>query len=216
MQTEDQFCPLCGTPLACAEGSPGFDCPRNPYPDRTTAVTRYNFIKRLLLFLTLAGCGISILVNFLAVPGFLWSLIVLASALYCWAVVPPLLRRGTNFGAQAVLQVVLTGFLVVALDFLIGYNGWSVTYVVPGLLCAGTLAILLMVVFNRTRWAQVVLYQIIIGFFGFVPLGLYYLDIAQNLIIVLISAGLSIASIALILAFGDRSVKNEFKRRFHV
>ena len=216
MQSEEQFCPLCGTPLSAAEDTPDFESPRNLYPDGSAAATRYNFIRRLLVFFTLAGCGISILVNFLATPGFWWSLIVLASSLYCWAVVPPLLRKGTNYGAQAVMQVVLTSLLVVALDFVIGYHGWSVSYVIPGLLGAGTLVIVLLVIFDRMRWGQVVLYQITIGIFGFVPLVLYYFDIAQNLIIALVSAALSILSIAFILAFGDRTVKNEFRRRFHV
>lgn len=212
--TESDFCPLCGTPLEPASPPAGI-LPRNEYPDLSHVMVQYNFIRRLLLFISLLGCGLSVLVNVLVTPYFMWSLIVVASVAYCWLILPPLLRRGVNYAAQAVLQVVFTSVLVVALDVIIGYRGWSVTYVVPGLLCAGILAIALMIALNRTNWAQYLLYQLIMGIFGFVPLLLYFLGFARNMVMVLVTAGCALASLLATIVFGDRTIKSEFKRRFH-
>lgn len=210
------FCPLCGADLQKSDVPSAAPGPGNAYPDLTGLVAPYDFVRRLLLFLTVLGCGMSVLVNLLVTPWFLWCLIVLAAAVYCWAVIPPVLSRGRNYAKQIVWQVSLTAALVIALDFITGYRGWSVDYVLPGLLSAGILATCLMSIFNRTNWNQYALYQVLIGVFGFIPLLLYLLGITDSLIMVLVTAGLALASILITFIFGDRSVKSEFKRRFHM
>lgn len=215
VQTEGEFCPLCGTALH-TQPAPAGPLPRNRYPDLSGATAQYNLFLRLMLFFSLLGGGLSVLINLLAAPGFLWSLIVVAALAYLWLSVPPLLRRGVNYAKRIMFQVVFTSLLVVALDFIIGYRGWSVTFVIPALLDAAILAVAVMVVFNRVNWAQYIFYQLVIGVFGFVPLVLYLLDIAQNLVMVLVTAGLALASILLSIIFGDKSLKSDFKRRFHM
>lgn len=175
----------------------------------------YSLVLRIMLFASLLGSGVSILINLLVTPGSMWSLIVVAVVVYCWATIPPLLRKGVNFAKQTVLMVSLTSLLVVGLDMLTGYQGWSVTYVVPGLLTSGTVAIALMVLFNRTNWAQYVMYQLLMGIFGFIPLILYFAGASHNLILVLVSSGVSLASLLATFVFADRTIKSEFKRRLH-
>ena len=208
-----EFCPLCGNPL---EESPKTGAPLNLYPDLSGRERQYNLIYRLLLFLSLLGAGLSVLINLLVPSKFLWCLIVLAALLYLWLSVPPLLRRGFNYSRRIMFQVLFTCVLMVALDIIIGYTGWSVDYVVPGLLSAGIGAIGVMVVFNRTNWAQYVLYQVQMGIFGFIPLLLYLLGLSNSLIMVLITASLALASLLVTIVLGDRSIKSEFKRRFHL
>lgn len=213
VQSKKDLCPLCGTPLFPSD----IDAPPiNQYPDLTKSIVQYNFIYRILLFLTITSIGVSLLVNWLVFPQFMWSLIVLASAVYCWVTIPPLLRRGANFAALSVLQVLVTSVLVVALDFIVGYKGWSTAYVVPALMMAGILVIGLMVIFNRTRWYQYVLYQVTMALLGFTPLILHYTGLKTSLVMVIISTSLGLASLALTIAFGDRSIKTEFRRRFHL
>ena len=215
VETGGEFCPLCGTRLEETPDRPADPVP-NAYPDLSRSMAQYNFVWRLFAFLTFFGCGFSVLINLLLNPRFLWCLIVIAAAVYSWATVPRLLARGANSAKKIVLTVLITALLVVALDLIIGYRGWSVDYVVPSLLITGILASWAMVMFNRTRWAQYVLYQVIVGIFGFVPLLLYLLGIGGNLVLVLVAAGLALASILITVTFGDRSIKNEFIKRFHV
>lgn len=215
MRTSSDFCPLCGTELAPGQNSSSKPPAPNSYPDLAKNIARYNLIKRILMFVSLLGCGICLMVNLLVTPGFLWCLIVIASVIYCWLAIPPLLRRGTNFAARIVLNIALTSLLTIMLDIIIGYSGWSVSYVLPSLLSAGILATALMALINRTNWAQIVLYQVLVGIFGFIPLLLYVLGIASNLVMVIITAALALASLLVTLLFGDRSIKSEFKRRFH-
>lgn len=215
VQNKKDFCPLCGTPLDPAQ-TPAYPLPSNHYPDLSRALAKYNFVVRILLLITLLGSGVSLLVNLLVSPGFLWSLIVIAASTYCWLVVPPLLRRGVNYAAQTVLQVFGTSLLMIVLDSIIGFRGWSISYVIPGLLMAGILSIGLMAIFNRTFWSQYVLYQVLMGVFGFIPLLLYLLGLPSNLLMVIFTGALAMASLLITFIFSDRTVKNEFKRRFHL
>lgn len=213
-RVEGQFCPLCGATLAEA-AAPGYSLPQNQYPDLSGITARYHFIWRLLVFLSLLGSALSVLINLLVPTGFLWCLIVIAAVGYLWLSIPPLLRRGVNYAKRIVAQVFFTSLLVVAFDFIIGYQGWSVSYVVPGLLSAGIMAVGLMMVFNRTSRPQYIFYQFLMGLFGLVPLVLYLLGFAHNLVMVLITFGLGLSSVLITLVFGDRSLKNDFRRRFH-
>lgn len=210
-----EFCPLCGAPLAPEPLSDKAPLPQNTYPDLSGMAAQYNFVKRLLIFFSLLSSGVSLLVNLLVPIGFLWSLIVIAAILYLWLSVPPLLSRGVNYAKHIVLQTLFTSLLVVALDIITGYNGWSVSFVVPALFCGGIVAIGLMVVFNRTSWVQYVLYQVLMAVFGFVPLVLWLVGLANNIVMVILSAAMGLASLLITIIFGDRSIKSEFKRRFH-
>jgi hypothetical protein len=156
------------------------------------------------------------LINWLVTPDFWWCLIVLAVAAYCWISIPPLLRRGANYATRAVWQVIFTSALCVALDFIVGYTGWSVSYVVSSLLCAGILSIGLMAIFSRTSWTQYVFSLAWMALFSFVPLILLLVGIAQNVVLVIITAALGLACLLTLIVFGDRTIKNEFKRRFHL
>lgn len=209
------FCPLCGAELQETAVSEPFVAPNN-YPNLRGQIRQYNFIKRLILFVTLLACAISVLVNWLVTPTMWWSVIVLLVSVYCWVTIPPLLRRGANYATRTVWQALFTSALVIVLDFYTGYRGWSVSFVIPSLLSAGILAIGLMAIFNRTNWTQYMFSEIWMAVFAFVPLILYLADIAQNLVMVLVPAGLGIASILAMIVFGDKSLKNEFRRRFNI
>lgn len=216
VDTGADFCPLCGAALQPAQTAfAGCAPPPSPYPDLRGQAARYNLIVRTFLFISLFGCGVCLLINLLVPARFWWSLIVIAAVAYCWLSIPPMLRRGANYAARTVLQVTLVSLFVLALDFIVGYTGWSVSYVIPALLSTGILAILLMVAFNRTSWTRYVMYQVLMGIFGFIPLVLYLLGFADSVAMVLVTAGLALASLLATIVFGDRGIKNEFRKRFH-
>jgi hypothetical protein len=215
VRTKGEFCPLCGTALVPATAHAA-RLPENDYPDLTGAAAQYNLFFRLALFLSLLSAGLSVLVNLLVPAKLLWCLIVVAALAYLWLTVPPLLRRGANHAKRTMYQAVFTSLMVTALDFIIGYRGWSIAYAVPALLDAAIVAVGLMVMFNRTGWSQYIFYQMLTAVFGFAPLTVYLMGFANNLVMVLVTAGLALASLLLTIIFGEKSIKNDFRRRFHV
>ncbi len=203
-------CPLCGAPLLSDSG----DEAPPAYP-QVASRKRYHFAYRLLFFLSLLTVAVCGLVNWLVTPGSFWWPFVVTVVVYAWLAVPHALRRGGNGGGKTLMQVVCASALVVLLDVEIGWQGWSVSFVLPFIFCAGIVAVFVLILCNRTNWAGYVVYQVVLAIFGFVPLVLYLAGAAKSLVAVLVPTVLPAASLAALAAFGDRSIKSEFKRRLH-
>ena len=151
------LCPLCGTPLA---GLADADCAA-VYPPAGSR-KEYNFVKRLLLWLAVAGAAACIVVNLLVMPSF-----------------------------------------------------WGVSFVVPAFICAGIVAVVVLVMCNRTNWAGYVLYQAVLAVFGLAMPVLYFTGLAHSLVGAVVPSILAVATLAGMAVFGDRTIKNEFRRRLH-
>ena len=203
-------CPLCGAPL---QQGPGGEKPA--YPKFVESRKRYYFVRRLLLFLSILSAFVCILVNLLATPEFWWWPFVVTGLVYVWCAVPHIFRKGGNLGGKLLMQVVCASALFVALDFETQWRGWSVTFALPLVFCAGIIGVLILILCNRTNWAVYVLYQVTLAAFGFIPLCLYLAGVSTSLLTALLPTCLAAASLAMLAAFGDRSIKNEFKRRLH-
>lgn len=206
--TPAALCPLCGGPLHKTLNAPQVSA----YP-AFTGKAGYHFAKRLLILLSVIACAVCIAVNLILMPSFWWWTIAVTVVLYTWAVVSHAMRRGGNAGGKVLMQVVCAIALALLVDFETGYRGWSVSYVLPVILCAGIVAVIVLILCNRTSWVVYVLYQMILALFGFVPLVLYFTGVAGNFIFALVPSFLALVSIVGMLLFGDRTIKNEFRRR---
>ena len=77
-------------------------------------------------------------------------------------------------------------------------------------------AVLLMMLVNRMNWQSYFMYQITITFLSFVPLIFWKIGWTHHPLLTVLAAGVSVAALAATVILGDRSVKRELKRRFHV
>lgn len=206
--TPTDQCPLCGGPLE------GYADPnsRPAYPPQTEA-KNYHFVRRLLLFLTAVICVACTIVNLLCAPTHWWWPYVITAFGYLWLSVPHMARRGGNGGGKTLMQVVCLSALTSLLDFEIGWRGWSVDFAFPVISCGGILTVIALILSNRTNWAGYVLYQVVLAVFGFVPAVLYAAGIMHFLPGAVVPGMLATASLLALFIFGDRSIKNEFRRR---
>ncbi len=215
VRTKDERCPVCGNALE------GINRPlsiraKNNYPDHRSQLATYGLLRRVLKVTTVFVCLFSALVNLLLTPMLWWSVLVLGAAMYGWLVVPAWMRRNANVVRVLAVQVVLTSIAVVLVDFVTGYRGWSMDYVVPSLLIAGIVCAALIIILDYRHWSYYVFYQVLICLFGISPLLFYFLNISHNLPLVLVSVGLGLAGLVATLGFADKSIKNEFIKRFHI
>lgn len=215
--SQKSYCPLCGQGLfSLAERAEKDSPPPIPYPDLSRVKKSYNIFLRVWLFVTLLILGSSFLLNLLVFRESPWSLILLVIAVYVWLMLLSLLRRGVNQAKRLTLHVSVTSLLFFFMDYLTGYEGWSLSYAMPILFMGGIIGILVMSIFLHARWQDYVFYQVLMGLFGFIPLILYFSGIAKSLLMVILVSSLGLASILFTLIFADRSLKEDFVRRFHL
>lgn len=112
-----------------------------------------------------------------------------------------------SLGIQAILLLI---------DALTGLRGWSVDYAIPCVALFEVAAVLLMMLVNRMNWQSYFMYQITITFLSFVPLIFWKIGWTHHPLLTVLAAGVSVAALAATVILGDRSVKRELKRRFHV
>lgn len=176
-------------------------------------VRRYSFAKRLLAFLSVAAVGVCACVNLLTDPAFWWWLVAATAIGYAWAAVLHSMRRGGNGGGRILMQVVCGAAVCLLLDLETGWKGWAAAFALPVIFCAGIVSIDVLILCRRTSWAEYVIYQVALAALGFLPLVLYLAGIGHALwaaVLPAMAAGISLLALAL---FGDRTIKNEFRRR---
>ncbi|WP_367924237.1 DUF6320 domain-containing protein [uncultured Ruthenibacterium sp.] len=204
--TPVEICPVCGGPLSGQNEKP-------VYPVLGFR-RRYHLVRRILLFCSILTVAICVFVNLAVMPHFWWWLIVATSFIYTWTALPHILRTGGNAGGKILMQVVCMGALVMLLDAETGWRGWSVDFVLPIILCIGIAAIMVVVLCNLTHWARYVLYQVVLALLGFLPLVFYWIDFSRVFWAAAVPAVMALASLTALALFGDRSIKNEFLKRF--
>lgn len=204
-------CPLCKSVLSEPRGPAS----KNAFPTPEIDSKQYHFLKRLLIFLSVIAGSASLFINFITYDGFLWSLITVAGILYLWAVISHSVANHINVASKILVQSFLGSIFIVLIDYLLGYRGWSVDFVIPSIFSTADVAVVIVILINRMNWRNYMLYQFVIALLGFVPLLLYLIHISDNPIFVIISTSLSALSLLGTFIFGDKAVKSELRRRLH-
>ena len=135
--------------------------------------------------------------------------------------------------AEVELPKARIAYVMAIVAILCGGNGigivaagllWKKTQNLPGAIAlavaftAAALAIVAVVVLvmcNRTNWAGYVLYQAMLAVFGLAMPVLYFTGLAHSLVGAVVPSILAVATLAGMAVFGDRTIKNEFRRRLH-
>ncbi|MSS09055.1 MFS transporter [Clostridium sp. WB02_MRS01] len=198
----------------------------NGVPDRRDDMGRYPQIrydqKRLkklaaifygLLFFVGAILGV---INYATYSGSLWSIIAIGLMAYTALTVEYSILRHANLASKILMQTVAAQVLLVALDHSTGYNGWSVNYGIPSTILFADLSVVFLILVNRMNWQSYFMYQIAITVFSFIPLILWAAGLLTRPFLALITVTVTVIILAVTIALGDRSVKTELKRRFHV
>lgn len=205
------ICPLCRTVLTDFDGNTA----RNIYPYVDANLRKYNFITRFFLFLSIIVGIASVAINYLTYSGIMWSVLVVASILYAWAAIIHSIKHHINVASKILVQVVFGSIFVIIGDFVLGYSGWAVNYVIPNLFSVANIAVLIIIIINRMNWHNYVMYQLAIAFLGFLPIVLYLFRIIDKPLITIIATVISSMTLLVTFVFGDKTVRSELKRRFH-
>lgn len=167
------------------------------------------------------GCMIFIgailgFINYATYSGSLWSVIAIVLMAYGGLTVKYSVLRHSNLASKIFLQTVAAQVLLVALDHSTGYNGWSVNYGIPSTILFADLSVVFLILVNRMNWQSYFMYQIAITAFSFIPLILWAAGLLTRPTLALITTVVTVIVLTVTIVLGDRSVKTELKRRFHV
>lgn len=210
---ETTVCPLCRNVLEetkePAETAVGY-----PYVKGT--VKKLNFVVRLYSFLAIVTEVVLIIVNYLTYQGLWWSAITGISILYFYITLKYSIQKNSGYRSVIWVQVIGAVLLVIAVDNIVGYRGWSVNYALPGAILLLDVTIMVLMLVNMVNWQSYLLMQICTVLVSIAGLVMWYFKVITRPVLSIIAAAVSACLLLGTLIFGDRKAKTELKRRFHV
>jgi len=207
---ETDHCPLCRSIL-----EPTHDV-ENMYPNVALKTRLLMLFSRVYLFGAILVVFLLVGINIVTPSQMWWSVLVGLVLLYGYLVLRYAVLGKTGYRSK-ILVLVLIGLLsLVAADFVTGYRGWSVNYVLPGSILLVDAIILGCMVWNRRNWQSYMMWQLLMILCSLVPAVLALLEIEQGWHLAFLPLVASCALFLWTLIIGDRRARLELKRRFHI
>ena len=209
-------CPLCSSVLETGRGEPEKADISWMYPDVKDVTRVLNFIVKLYTFLAIVIEAGLIAINYVTFSNIWWSAISGVGILYFYMTLRYSFLKNSGYKRVILIQILGGVLLTIAIDFIIGYRGWSVNFVVPSAILLFDVAIIVLMLVNMENWQSYILLQIMTIIFSIVTLILWRVHIIQYPVVTIIAAAVSAVLFVGTLIFGDRRAKMELKRRFHM
>ncbi len=207
---ETERCPLCDAVLEKTVEV------ENMYPDVRVKSRKMSLISKIYLFCAILAEAILVYLNIRLESQIWWCVITGLSLFYVYLVLRFAIIGKSGYKAKVIVLMMIAVSMVVIIDFVTGYNGWSVNYALPsGILLVDAVIIVLMLV-NIKGWQSYLVWQIFMIICSMVPMFLYLLGIVTRPELTLIAMGCSFFLFLGTFIIGDRRARVELKRRFHV
>ena len=207
---ETERCPLCHSVLEKTVEV------ENMYPNVRTMTRRLALLSRIYLFVAILVEALLIYLNVLSDSEMFWSAIPGLAMLYGYLVLRYAILGKSGCKGKIIVLTLIAILMVVAIDFVVGYRGWSVNYALPSAILLVDAGILILMCINRRNWQSYMMWQIFMILCSVVPLVLYAVGIVTAPILALLAFAFSTALFLGTLIIGDRRARTELRRRFHV
>lgn len=206
-----QICPLC----KCVVEKDGKGT--SSYPDIRLRTRKLNLAVRIFLFASILAEVMLVYANWKYFSGTWWCVITGAGFAYVYMMAKFAVLNDNAGYRSKFLALTFAGILyIILIDVVIGYNGWSVNFVLPGGLLFVDAFILAIMFLNRRNWQSYIMLELFMILLSALPLLLIGLGIITETFV----SGLAFAASVLLflgtLIIGDRRARSELKRRFHV
>jgi len=207
---ETDRCPLCSSVLEHTIAV------ENMYPNAKVKTRKWVFMSKVYLFCAIVLEVILLGINYVDKYKIGWSLIAGLVLLYGYLVIQLTILGQAGHKIKIVLLATITIVMMVLLDLLIGYKGWSVNYALPSCVIILDIGISILMLTNRRNWQSYIMWQLLMLLVsgGMILLFIFGIMTSPYMmgIAVMCSGFLFLGT----LIFGDRRARVEVQRRFHI
>ena len=152
---ETEYCPLCQSILEPTDEL------ENMYPDVRLKIRRLTLFSRIYLFCAILAEAALFCVNLLTESQIWWSAITGLAFLYFYMVLRYAILGKSGYKSKVTVLVILSILIAVVIDFVLGYRGWSVDYVLPVGILVVDAVVLICMIGNRRNWQSYMMWQIL-------------------------------------------------------
>lgn len=204
------ICPLCKNELEYGEKTP------NVFPAVPSIYEEQNIVFKILIFISILGASITLIVNYLINNYISWSLFVVVGIIFFWLNLVSSIYKRNNPNAIIFNQVLLLSSGVVVYDYLTGFSLWSITYAIP-FICIGAMAEMFIVsVILKNSPNDYVIYLLATSVIGLAQTTFIFTKVISVTWPSLVCFIVSIVMINTVLLFCNKRFRKEFRRKFHI
>ena len=207
---ETERCPLCHSVLEKTVEV------ENMYPNVRTMTRRLALLSRIYLFVAILVEALLIYLNVLSDSEMFWSAIPGLAMLYGYLVLRYAILGKSGYKGKIIVLTLIAILMVVAIDFVVGYRGWSVNYALPSAILLVDAGILVLMCINRRNWQSYMMMQLFLVLMSVIAMILVAVKIIWFPYLAMGAMGASLFLFLGTLIIGDKRAITELKRRFHI
>lgn len=190
--------------------------PVNMYPaiyQRTRMAKRIVWIATFVLVLVQV---LLFLLNYYLDREVIWSYITGVCILYAVILLHYMVLWKRSYIRKLFMVAFYSILLLLALDGITGFRGWSVRYGLPCSIFALDGILLIGMLVDRANWTSYLLVQVFALILGVINLVLYLCGVAGSALLVWLALMLTIVLFGGCMLIGSRKAKSELRRRFYI
>ena len=203
-------CPLCNSVLE--QDGLGED----RYPNISKKLRAVSLVRRIIVFAAIFVSAINLYIDFSHDYNIHYSIIVVAGCLYGIGCMLAFTKQGAGYRKRTFAMSFFGLALVIVIDYVIGYTGWSVNFVLPGIYIYIAVAMLILMIVNNRSWQSYLILQLGMTLLSGLSLLLIPLSIITVPILSIIAFALCLFSFLGCYIIGGPKANSEMKRRFHI
>ena len=207
-------CPLDNEPLQ-ASADARSDEARDVFPAIKQKTNRH-LLTKLFAFISFAAIIISIIIDyFLELPLNL-PLMTLLGIISTWTSIGAVVTRQRQISKIVTWQVTILSILMLAWDWILGWQGWSLNYAIPIILLAAQATLYILARALHLESGDYMIYLLLCALLGLVPLIFLIFGWVTIQLPSVICVGVSLLMIAGALIFQGSVIKHELTKRLHI
>ena len=204
------ICPLCKGALSDTKPA------RPAYPDMLPKLQRMRLALRIVAFCAIVGSLVLGIVNYLTYRGVRWSLVSVAAIVYLYLTFAVTVQPLSDEQEKILFQGIISMALALAVDFSLGYRGWSVNIAIPVVMIVVDVVFFVMMLVRRRDWRSYVIPQIELTLLAAVLLLLVSMDVVTWKALAMVAVFVIVVQLFGVFLIGGRSTTLELNRRFRM
>ena len=204
-----EICPLCGSALQ--KDGTEYDT----YPSVWVRSRKLVVASRIFLFAAIVLFSVIVFINYKVESDTWWSFIVGLILLYVYLILRVAILGKGGYREKVLIMGGVAVPILIAVDYIIGYNGWSVNFVFPAIILAIDAAIAVLMIVNHKNWQSYIMWQIVMIIASLIPFILSFVGVVTVPTVANVALAVSFFLFLGTMIIGDRRARVELKRRFH-
>lgn len=205
-------CPLC----KCITENDSEEMREPTYPHADKEMKKIQRALNIYTFAAIVAEVVFLGIDFNTGESFWWSIMIGAFFVYGFITLKFSVQKHIGYQFKMLLQTLLGVSVLILIDCLLGFHGWSLNYVLPAVFMLLDVAVIVLMIVNNRNWQSYIPMQLLIIVLCLIPFILSYFGFSMYRVVDAIALGVAVMVFVGTLIVGGKRARDELYRRFHV